>query len=174
MDNQRYPTLYWPCRYVAMLVRWAPGGKRGPWGDAKRWCFGSNMVEPSSLFHKMSVVIDWCCGRVLKACYNVIKIDEWYMYLGINVRSERICQGMPGNLTILMPVGIFGIWEILPRLSMLWLLKSPEDEHAWYWLSRTDNMYCCSIRIFIYLGQAKSKIRFKREYIFFIFQHVKS
>ena len=44
---------------------------------------------------------------------------------------------------------------------MLWLLKSPEHQQAWYWLCRTDNMYCYSRVNFIYLDQSKSKILFK-------------
>ena len=39
--------------------------------------------------------------------------------------------------------------------------KSPEHQQAWYWLCRTDNMYCCFKVNFTYLGQAKSPIRFK-------------
>ena len=44
---------------------------------------------------------------------------------------------------------------------MPWLLRSPMHQQAWYWLCRTDNMYWWSRVNFIYLGQAKSKIRFK-------------
>ena len=58
--------------------------------------------------------------------------------------------------------GIFRrLWKSTPCLLMHWLLKSPEHQQAWYWLCRTDNMYCCSRANSIYLGEAKSKIRFK-------------
>ena len=46
-------------------------------------------------------------------------------------------------------------------LMMPWPLKSPEHQQPWYWLCRTDNMYCCSKVNFTYLGQAKSKILLK-------------
>ena len=39
--------------------------------------------------------------------------------------------------------GIFQFWGLIPCLLLLWLLKSPEHQQAWYWLCRTDNMYCC-------------------------------
>ena len=42
-----------------------------------------------------------------------------------------------------------------------WFVKLPEHQQAWYWLYRTDNMYCCFRVNFIYLGQANSKILFK-------------
>ena len=32
-----------------------------------------------------------------------------------------------------------------------WLLKSPEHQQAWYWLCRTDNLYCCSRVNYFYL-----------------------
>ena len=41
------------------------------------------------------------------------------------------------------------------------VLKSPGNQQAWYWLCRTDYIYCCSRVNFICLGQDKSKIRFK-------------
>ena len=46
-------------------------------------------------------------------------------------------------------------------LLMPWLLKSPEHQQAWYWLCRTDSMYCCSRVNLIYLDQAYSKIQSK-------------
>ena len=49
----------------------------------------------------------------------------------------------------------------IPCLLVHWLLKSPMHQQAWYWLCRTDNIYCCSRVNFIYLGQAKSNIGFK-------------
>ena len=54
--------------------------------------------------------------------------------------------------------GTLRLWVSIPSLLMLWLLKSPELQQAWYWLCRTDNMYCCSKLNFIYMGQAKSEI----------------
>ena len=39
---------------------------------------------------------------------------------------------------------IFQVWGSIPCLLMPWLLKSPGHQQAWYWLCRTDNMYCCS------------------------------
>ena len=48
-----------------------------------------------------------------------------------------------------------------PCLLMHWLLKSPEHQQAWYWLCRTDIIYCCFRVNFTYLVQAKSKLRFK-------------
>ena len=45
-------------------------------------------------------------------------------------------------------------------LLMHWLLKSPVHQHTWYYLCRTDNIYCCSRVNFILMGQVKSKIRF--------------
>ena len=56
---------------------------------------------------------------------------------------------------------IFRIRGLLPCLLMPWLLKSPEPQEAWYWLCRTDNIYCCSRVHFTYLGEAKFKIWFK-------------
>ena len=56
---------------------------------------------------------------------------------------------------------IFWLWESIPCLLMPWLLKSPEHQHAWHWLCRTDNMYFCYRVNFIYLGHAKSKTWFK-------------
>ena len=53
------------------------------------------------------------------------------------------------------------LWGSIPGLLMLWLLKSPEHRQAWYWLCRTDGIYCCSKVNFIYLGWAKSRIWFK-------------
>ena len=58
-------------------------------------------------------------------------------------------------------IRIFRLWGSIPCLLMPWLLQSPEHQRAWYWLCRTDNMYYCSRGNFIYLGQAKSKIKFK-------------
>ena len=40
----------------------------------------------------------------------------------------------------------------MPCLLIPWLLKSPEHQQAWYWLYRTDNMYCCSFHL---LGWSK-------------------
>ena len=34
------------------------------------------------------------------------------------------------------------IWSV-PCLLMPWLQKSPEHQQAWYWLCRTDSVYCC-------------------------------
>ena len=66
----------------------------------------------------------------------------------------------------------------IPCLLMPWLLKSPDHQQALYWLSRTDNTYCCSRVNFLHLGKTNSKIRFKMWiYLFVIFiaiQHVNS
>ena len=73
--------------------------------------------------------------------------------------------------------GILRFWGSIPSLLMHWLLKSPVHQQAWYYLYRKDNMYCCSRVNVIYLGQAKSKIQFKMNISFIIFQtiqHVKS
>ena len=56
--------------------------------------------------------------------------------------------------------GIFRLWESIPCLLMPWLLTSPEHQQAWHWLCRTNDTYCRSRVNLIYLGQAKSKIRF--------------
>ena len=56
---------------------------------------------------------------------------------------------------------IFWLSGSIPCLLMHWLLKVPMHQQAWYWLCRTDNMSCCSRLNFIFLGQAKSKTRFK-------------
>ena len=70
-------------------------------------------------------------------------------------------------LTLLMlEMEYSGLVGSVPYLLIPWLLKSPEHQQAWYWLCRTDNMYCCRVNC-IYLGQAKSKIWFKWEYIFY-------
>ena len=39
--------------------------------------------------------------------------------------------------------GILRLWGSIPCLLLLWLLKSPEHQQAWYWLCRTDNIYSC-------------------------------
>ena len=39
---------------------------------------------------------------------------------------------------------IVRLWGSIPCLLMPWLLKSLEHHQAWYWLCRTDNIYCCS------------------------------
>ena len=57
--------------------------------------------------------------------------------------------------------GIVRFLGPIPCLLMHWLLKSPEHQQAWYWLCRTDGIYCCSRVNFIYLGQAKPQRRFK-------------
>ena len=57
--------------------------------------------------------------------------------------------------------GIFRLCGSIPCLLMHWLLKSPVHNQAWYWLCKTENMYFCYRINFIYLGQAKSRIRFK-------------
>ena len=57
--------------------------------------------------------------------------------------------------------GIFQLWGSIPCMLMHWLLKSPEHQQVWYWLCRTDNMYCCSRVNFIYVGEKESKILFK-------------
>ena len=57
--------------------------------------------------------------------------------------------------------GIFLFFCTISWLLTLWLPKTPEHQQAWYWLCRTDNMYCCFRVNFIYMAQAKSKIRFK-------------
>ena len=55
------------------------------------------------------------------------------------------------------------LWGSIPCLLIPWLLKSPRHQQAWYWLSRTDSMYCCSRVNFTYLGHACSKIQFKMQ-----------
>ena len=61
----------------------------------------------------------------------------------------------------------FGFEGSMPCLLMHWLLKSPEHQQTWYWLCRTDNMYCCFTVNFIYLGEAKFKQWFKCWCIFY-------
>ena len=39
---------------------------------------------------------------------------------------------------------IFWVWWSIPCLLMLWLLKSPEHQQSYYWLCKTENIYCCS------------------------------
>ena len=41
--------------------------------------------------------------------------------------------------------GIFQLRGSIPCLLMHWLLKSPEHQQPWYWLCRTDNVYCCRL-----------------------------
>ena len=41
------------------------------------------------------------------------------------------------------------------------MVKSPGHQQAWYWLCTIGDMFGCSSLDFIYLGQAKSKIRIK-------------
>ena len=53
-----------------------------------------------------------------------------------------------------------GLWVSLPHQLMHWLRMSSVHQHTWYWLGKTDNMYCCSRVHFVYWGQTKSKIRF--------------
>ena len=81
-------------------------------------------------------------------------------------------------ITVCFNVGdkIFWFWRLIPCLLMHWLLKSPEHQQAWYWLCRTDNIYCCSRVNFIYWGQTNSKIQIKMWISFIIYktiQHVK-
>ena len=54
-----------------------------------------------------------------------------------------------------------GAWRSMTRLLVHRLLKSPVHQQAWYCLCRIDTMYCCSRVDVIYLGHAKSKIRFR-------------
>ena len=37
--------------------------------------------------------------------------------------------------------GVFCLWGSTPCLLMLWLLKSPQHQQAWYWLCRTYKIY---------------------------------
>ena len=59
--------------------------------------------------------------------------------------------------------GIFRLSRWISYLMMLWLLKSPKHQHAWYWLCWTGNMHCSSRVNFINLGHAKLKIRFRMQ-----------
>ena len=73
---------------------------------------------------------------------------------------------------------IFQLWAVgsIPCLLIRWLLKSPGHQRAWYWLCRTDNMYCCSRVNLIYSSQAKSEIQntICLVYCLKTIQHVKS
>ena len=57
--------------------------------------------------------------------------------------------------------GISRLWGSIPCLLKHGRLESPMHQQAWYWLCKTNNMYCCSRVNFICLRQDKSKIRFK-------------
>ena len=57
--------------------------------------------------------------------------------------------------------GIFRLWSSIPSLLMLWLLRSPEPQQAWYWLCGTDTMNYFSVHCFVSLVQAKSNKWYK-------------
>ena len=57
--------------------------------------------------------------------------------------------------------GIFRRWGPIPSLLMHWLLKSPVHQQSCCWLCRANDMYFFSRLNLIYLGQTKSKMRFK-------------
>ena len=40
--------------------------------------------------------------------------------------------------------GVFRLQGSTTCLPMHWLLKSPVQQQTWYWLRRTDTVYCCS------------------------------
>ena len=53
------------------------------------------------------------------------------------------------------------------------LLMSPEHQQAWYyWLCKTDNLYCCSRVNVIYLDQPNRRYDSKCEYIFLILKTI--
>ena len=57
--------------------------------------------------------------------------------------------------------GKFWFWDVNTMLADALAPKVARLQQPWYWLWRTDNTYCCFRVNFIYLGEAKSKIRFK-------------
>ena len=61
---------------------------------------------------------------------------------------------------------IFRLWGSMPCLLMLWLLKSPDYQQEWYWLCRSDNMYCCFrvAMIEYFLPETWPAIRRQRHY----------
>ena len=90
----------------------------------------------------------------VKSIYNPVCTPNWLPYFTWPRNFEIINSSDAGNR-------IFQLRPLIPCLLMHWLLKSPEHQQAWYWLCRTDNMYCCSRVNFISLGQANPKIQFK-------------
>ena len=58
----------------------------------------------------------------------------------LKIRCPVLCLNSSDNWG-----AIFQLWGTIPCLLMLWLLKSPEHQQTWYWLCRTDSMYCCSM-----------------------------
>ena len=96
-------------------------------------------------------IISCCCCLSVMSCMDknihISLVWKFKIILNINFSDagDRIVQ----------------LCGSIPCLVMLWLLKSPGHQQAWYWLCRIDIMSCCSRVNFIYLGQAKLKIRFK-------------
>ena len=97
--------------------------------------------------------VTWFLSPV-KSIYNPVCTQNWLPYFTWPRNFEIINSSDAGDR-------IFQLGQSIPRLLMPWLLKSPEHQQAWYWLCRTDNMYCCSRVNFISLGQANPKIQFK-------------
>ena len=131
--------------------------------DLSVWDFLSSMTFPwllmifqsSMTFHDFSRIFYF--ARFSRPCGN----PESMPPRGMALNKSDLNSYDAGD-------GIFRLWGSIPCLLMPWLLKSPEHQQAWYWICRTDNMYCSTRVNFIYLGQAKPKRQFKKkcEYIF--------
>ena len=127
-----------------------------------RW-MSLGLINDKTMLNQVMV---WCCqatGHYLNQCWP---ISMRLMIISVSDISHKhgLCNISCTCISVNSSdagVGIFWFLESIPCLLLPLLLKSPGHQQAWYWLRRTDNMHCCSTVTFIYLGQAKPKIRLK-------------
>ena len=105
----------------------------------------STLISASSISSRIVSTFE---APELPVC--VCLLADWYL------ERTNICENHDNNAKVevsQLPVylnsfdagdRLFQLWGSIPCLLMHWLLKSPEHQQAWYWLCRTDNMYCCS------------------------------
>ena len=124
--------------------------------------FSGLYIHPIDLQMRMSIFMGIAIWNDYSWLYIFGVTWSWYRTDPTQLRDLSTLGVCPCSIN--SPDGGDGIFQLLksiPCLLMPWVLKSPGHQKVWYWLCRTDNMFNCSRLNFIYLGPAKSKIRFK-------------
>ena len=117
-------------------------------------------ITPNNLTYQQ--ICSWYQSQKFSWKFNFLR--KYKIYFSVTWKKNSWHVGLKKNWCINSSDAgdqIFRIWGSISGQLMLWLLKSPVHQQAWYWLCRKNNMYCYSRDNFNDLGQAKSKIWFK-------------
>ena len=102
------------------------------------WHCGNLTIAPVPAKQPRWILINTSCELIMNDCITTTKqstTKPCAYFLGYTVGTEYSCFA-----------------GLIPYLFLTWLLQSPEDQQAFYWLCTTDNVYCCSTVHNIYFG----------------------